>query len=147
LRFFKLNPNPDKSLPLARAERLWLALYQSGDFSRGWNHNRFKAVRDWLSSLGHILWHDNRYCLGKACRWEITDEFMALLDEYAAQVESGGQSKPSFSYTAKGPGQFLVPVFSCLFEQPPDTGFISPRVLGDLMHRVDNFYETLATAG
>src|SRR5262249_196744 len=54
LRFFTDNRNPDGSLPQRRVQELWAALYDAGDFTRPWNHDRWKAIRDWVSEMGWV---------------------------------------------------------------------------------------------
>jgi hypothetical protein len=61
LRHFKADGNFDKSLPCRRVAELWTGLYEAGDIDRGWNHHRWKVIRDFLSARGHIDWTDNRY--------------------------------------------------------------------------------------
>ena len=88
LRHFKADGNCDKTLPCRRVEELWAGLYESGDVDRGWNHHRWKVIRDFLSAQGHIDWTDHRYeppisggtdqkksNRGIACKWSISDEY------------------------------------------------------------------------
>lgn len=104
LRHFKADVNLDKSLPCRRVAELWTGLYKAGDIDRGWNHHRWKVIRDFLSARGHIDWTDHRYehpsmvkdehgkwcrqkdnngkrSRGIACKWVITDEYDHRLEQ------------------------------------------------------------------
>jgi hypothetical protein len=90
MRFFKQNPNEDGSLPTARVQKLWEALYDSGDVTRPWNHHRWKVIRDRMSMWGLLDWTDNKYepgqfvggqwKPGRACKFEVTDGFFTVLE-------------------------------------------------------------------
>lgn len=72
-----IKPRPDDSLPVRAVGRLWEEVYLAGDFSRPWNHHRFKAIRDLLSRHGHIDWVDFRFQnlpqrKGRSCRWRLS---------------------------------------------------------------------------
>jgi hypothetical protein len=72
-----IKPKPDDSLPVRAVGRLWEEVYLAGDFSRPWNHHRFKAIRDMISRHGHIDWVDFRFQnlphrKGRCCRWQIS---------------------------------------------------------------------------
>jgi len=72
-----MKPRPDDSLPVRAIGRLWEEVYIAGDFSRPWNHHRFKAIRDLCSQHGHIDWIDHRFQnlperKGRCCRWQIS---------------------------------------------------------------------------
>lgn len=67
LKFFTENMNPDGSLPWARFEKLWNAVYESGDIDRAFQSNRFAVMRNYLSSLGLIEWADASYKIGQVC--------------------------------------------------------------------------------
>ena len=64
LRFFTLNMNSDGSLPAKRWKKMWQALFEAGDINRAFCPQRFKAIRDFLSSLQLLDWRDRSYCLG-----------------------------------------------------------------------------------
>jgi hypothetical protein len=116
LRFFTANPNVDGSLPGDRAEELWTALYDAGDFARPWNHHRWKAIRDWMSSMGWIDWLDHRYQNGtgrgdgQACKWRLHDDFMLQLDWLALHHEEGVASFMDTRVIQRGPGEPLKPL-------------------------------------
>jgi hypothetical protein len=79
-----IKPRPDDSLPVRAVGRLWEEVYLSGDFSRPWNHHRFKAIRDLLSQHGHIDSVDFRFQYvperkGRCCRWQVSDELSSAL--------------------------------------------------------------------
>lgn len=131
LRFFHANPNPDGSLPTARAEGMWTGLYSAGDVQRPWNHHRWEAVRNFLSAEGHINWIDHRYEYGRtvegryvkgvACKFTITEAFAAALERITSvsTTVAGSPGGASFVGTAinaikklvpkRGAGRFLVP--------------------------------------
>ncbi len=67
LRFFSENMNPDGSLPFARFEKFWNAVFECGDIDRGFQTNRFCVIRNYLSSLGLIEWEDASYKIGHVC--------------------------------------------------------------------------------
>jgi hypothetical protein len=100
LKFIKENENPDGSLPQARVEKLWQALYREGDVDRGWNKKRWPVIRDTMSRWGLLDWIDNRYQpgyflgdkwqAGVACKWGITDGFYEVLT--AEGSSNGGAS-------------------------------------------------------
>jgi len=103
LKYFKENQNCDKSLPCRRVAALWTALFEAGDVDRGWNHHRWKVIRDFLSERGHIDWTDHRYeqsstgqngektSKGIACKWEISDEYVYCLEKIN-EMNKGGTS-------------------------------------------------------
>ena len=71
-----IKPKADDSLPVRAVGRLWEEVYRAGDFSRPWNHHRFKAIRDLCSKHGHVDWLDFRFQHlpgegGRCCRWQI----------------------------------------------------------------------------
>jgi hypothetical protein len=79
LRFFTNNMNEDGTLPCARFEGFWKALYQAGDIERAFNPKRFARIRNHLSSLavdGEVLleWEDKTYIIGRRCK--VTDEIL-----------------------------------------------------------------------
>ncbi len=96
LRFFSLNMNADGSLPVERWKKMWQALFEAGDIGRAFCPQRFKVIRDHLSSLGLLDWKDQTYCLGgydqegeyhkgRACKWQASDWLMEMLEEPAEQ--------------------------------------------------------------
>jgi len=128
LRSFKKKPNPDGSLPSKRVKEMWVGLFEVGDVSRSWNQRRWKVIRDFLSSKGHIHWIDRRYQYGQvingefvpgiACKFSITSEFADLLDTVAevADVVTSSRGGASFRDTTaarftpkQGDGRFLIP--------------------------------------
>ena len=116
LRFFTANPNPDGSLPQRRVQELWTALYEAGDFSRPWNHHRWKAIRDWLSEMGWLDWQDHRYQIGtgrgdgQACKWRLHVDFMLELDWMALHHEERAASFMDTCVIQRGPGEPLKPL-------------------------------------
>jgi hypothetical protein len=116
LRFFMENRNPDGSLPQRRVQELWTALHEAGDFSRPWNHHRWKAIRDWMSEMGWLEWQDHRYQIGtgrgngQACKWRLHEDFVQLLDEFVLYNEEGKASFVDTRVLQRGQGKSLKPV-------------------------------------
>jgi hypothetical protein len=86
LRFFTNNMNENGTLPWARFEGLWTALYQAGDIERAFNPKRFAAIRNHLSSRvvdGETLldWEDETYSAGQACKWRASEKLMRLIEQ------------------------------------------------------------------
>lgn len=130
LRHFKTDPNGDGSLPTRRVGELWTGMFLAGDVQRGWNHHRWKVIRDFLSARGHIDWTEYRYEYetvvldedgkkdvkksqrGIACKWGISAEF----DDHLAFFVACNAGEASFVDTKKcnlvppqGKGQNLKP--------------------------------------
>ena len=128
LRFFMENRNPDGSLPQRRVQELWKALYEAGDFTRPWNHHRWKAIRNWLSEMGWLEWQDHRYQIGtgrgdgQACKWRPHEDFVQLLDELVLHHEIGGASFVDTGVITRGQGQPLTPV-RCWLKQAESADF------------------------
>ncbi len=116
LRFFTENRNPDGSLPQRRVQELWAALYEAGDFTRPWNHHRWKAIRDWMSQMGWLDWKDHRYQIGtgrgdgQACKWRLHEDFVQHLDWLALHQEGGGASFVDTGVPQRGDGEPLKPL-------------------------------------
>jgi hypothetical protein len=86
LRFFTNNMNENGTLPWARFEGLWAALYRAGDVERAFNPKRFAAIRNHLSSLvvdGEALleWEDETYSAGQACKWRASEKLMRMIEQ------------------------------------------------------------------
>ena len=64
VKFFTNNMNKDGSLPVNRWRNLWNALFEAGDLNRAFCPQRFKAIRDYFSSLGLLDWADEKYWVG-----------------------------------------------------------------------------------
>src|SRR5262249_48022832 len=93
LRFFTRNMNENGTLPWARFEGLWTALFQAGDVERGFNPKRFAAIRNHLSSLvveGEALleWEDKTYSVGQACKWRASEKLMQMIEEEREETSS-----------------------------------------------------------
>jgi hypothetical protein len=93
LRFFTNNMNNNGTLPWARFEVLWAALYHTGDVERAFNPKRFAAVRNHLSSLvvdGEVLleWEDETYSAGRACKWRASEKLMNMLEQEREETSS-----------------------------------------------------------
>ena len=117
-RFFKTNMNVDGTLPVRRVAAFWNELHACGQAERPFNFRRYKAVQNYLSENGHVLWEDHRYerpegeQKGVACKWRITDHFFGLLDLAA---EQGGASFVVTEEFKKGTGEHKTPT-PCLIE-------------------------------
>ena len=81
---------PNGALPEARWIGMWTSLHRCEDIDRAWCHKRFKAIRDWLSSLGLLDWQDKTYVVGwydedgvyhkgRAAKWRFSAELMEML--------------------------------------------------------------------
>jgi hypothetical protein len=93
LRFFTNNMNENGTLPWARFEGLWNALYLAGDVQRAFNPKRFASIRNHLSSLvvdGEALleWEDETYSAGRACKWRATEKLMEMIEEEREETSS-----------------------------------------------------------
>jgi hypothetical protein len=106
-----IKPKPDDSLPVRAVGRLWEEVYLAGDFSRPWNHHRFKAIRDLLSRHGHIDWVDFRFQnlperKGRCCRWHTSFMLRGLLSSLmggttVVDTAAGLPDGPHESHTPK----------------------------------------------
>ena len=78
------------ALPEARWIGMWTSLHRCEDINRAWCHKRFKAIRDWLSSLGLLKWEDETFVVGwydedgvyhkgRAAKWRFSAELMEML--------------------------------------------------------------------
>lgn len=103
LKFFKKNKNKDNTTPTKRAMNLWKALYKANEIKRGWNHHRWKEMRNILSKEGMIKWIDNRYQIGNktsrtegiSCKWEISEKmYMYLAKSEKSKQASFVDTKP-----------------------------------------------------
>jgi hypothetical protein len=111
LKFFSENMNADGSLPVERWKKMWTSLYEAGDVSRAFCPQRFKAIRDFLSSLQLLDWKDRSYCLGwydqngeyhkgTACKWQASGELIEMLEAPAKQADYDvGGRRTSFIWT------------------------------------------------
>ena len=93
LGFFTRNMNENGTLPWARYERFWSALFQSGDVERAFNAKRFAAIRNHLSALvvdGEVLleWEDETYSMGRACKWHASARLMEMIEEEREEASS-----------------------------------------------------------
>lgn len=101
LRFFRGNMNENGTLPYARFEGLWTALFRAGDIDRAFNPKRFAAIRNHLSSLlvdGEALleWEDETFTLGRACKWRASEKLMELIEQEQEKEEtSTAETRPT----------------------------------------------------
>ena len=93
VRFFTRNMNDNGTLPWARFEKLWNALFLASDVERAFNAKRFAAIRNHLSSLvvdGAVLleWEDETYGMGQACKWRASEKLMEMMSEEKEETSS-----------------------------------------------------------
>lgn len=113
LKYCDAHPNKKGTNPYKRHAALWSILYEQGVADHKYNHNRYKAIRDYYSSIGLINWVDCRHYpgpdgTGMACKWSF-----ALSED---------QEKEAISVK----GAFLVPVLVTPWayqHEPPLTCF------------------------
>ncbi len=90
LRFFSENMNTDGSMPVRRWKKMWQALFEAGDINRAFCPQRFKVIRDHLSSLQLLDWQDETYRIGwfdedgeyhkgKSSKWHASERLMGML--------------------------------------------------------------------
>ena len=93
---------------------------RAGVFDDGWNHARYKAVRDYLSQKGWIKWEDCTHRQGIACKWQVDPklvaEVMSILKPEASAVSAEEEDSPfplvldlHFSSSEQGPNAHQVP--------------------------------------
>jgi len=126
LKFFTKNMNADGSLPTKRWMNLWSSLYGAGDVDRAFCPQRFKAMRDFVSSLGLLDWEDETYSIGilyndgeykkgQACKWRGSEQLMAMLEvEPEATLDKGEEGRAPFIRTD------LLQVIQSLTQRPPE---------------------------
>ena len=133
--FFTKNMNPNGTMPTRRWASMWKALFGEGDVVRAWDHKRFAAIRNLLSSLGLIAWTDASYSLGykrgdvqvKGCaaKWQFSEELMAKLaeaEEVASSGVNGGKEKhPLWEQSLRTWASELI--------QTPETETIRPHLV------------------
>jgi hypothetical protein len=105
-----IKPRPDDSLPVRAVGRLWEEVYLAGDFTRPWNHHRYKAIRDLLSRHGHVDWVDFRFQhlpegKGRCCRWKISFALRSVL----LSLRGGTTVVDTADRLPDGPHEFHTP--------------------------------------
>jgi hypothetical protein len=86
--------NADGSMPTARIEANWQALYESGGVERPFNPKRYACLRDYLSRKGLLDWQDESYLphllstdgKGKAAKWRAGERLLAMIEEERTSV-------------------------------------------------------------
>jgi hypothetical protein len=105
-----LRPNADGTNPAARHKGFVKRLNEAGVYEYGWQPNRYKCVRDYLSSQGGIDWECERHQPGRggyACKWQVDE----VLREQVFAVLSGDNNTLTDLVNSKNyTGMFLVPV-------------------------------------
>jgi len=99
LRFCNQNPNTDGSMPTERVKSLWEGLYRREYTDRGWDHHRYKVLRDWLSKNGFIAWEEEDYIVGRevngffqkgqAAKWSASERLLEMLEDQSIVVDDG----------------------------------------------------------
>jgi hypothetical protein len=97
-------------MPVRAVGRLWEEVYLAGDFSRPWNHHRFKAIRDLLSLHGRVDWVDFRFQnlperKGHCCRWQLGFMLRSTLTSFMGETTVVDTSAP----LPDGPHAFHTP--------------------------------------
>ena len=88
--------NQDGSMPVKRWKKMWQALFGAGDINRAFCPQRFKVIRDHLSSLQLLDWQDETYRIGwfdedgeyhkgKSSKWQASERLMGMLQGTAEQ--------------------------------------------------------------
>ena len=128
LKFFTEHMNQDGSLPAKRWRNMWKALFEAGDVSRAFCPQRFKAIRDHLSSLQLLDWKDETYQIGwydedgeyhkgLACKWQASEQLIGMLEEPVEQaLDNDGGREASFVRT-----KLLSTLQSIVLLTPEDT--------------------------
>jgi hypothetical protein len=108
------------ALPVRQIGNLWQAAFKSGDFTRPFNHHRFKAMRDMLSEHGHIDWIEHRFFNfpeesgkkkrdGWCCKWRLGTLLRGVLDSLKYTPPTSVDTPESIP---DGPHEFHAPTFS-----------------------------------
>lgn len=142
LKKFSENPYPNGAMPTQRFIGYWTQLFESEEVGRLFNEKRFRAIRDWLSSLGLIDWqdpnyekgwhdHDGNYHKGRAAKWRASDVLLEILEipeEKQAEGEEG-----------EHPIDTTLTLFAKNLTRQPDSETIRPieRVVIPLWRRDD----------
>jgi len=140
LRFFTNHMNKDGTLPTARFEALWTALYDCGDIKRAWNAKRYAAIRNRLSGLSVddaklLTWEDETFCMGRACKWRASAALLSLttpqvmepsIKEFLSSLSSldfdSNYVRPLWSTKLK----LLIPQLAALAKQEKGTAIVLP---------------------
>ena len=80
--------NSDGSLPTNRIKGFWNALYKGGETERAFVPRRYKATRDFLDAASGIDWKSHHYTTGVACKWQLTEEMMGLVEACGEEKEN-----------------------------------------------------------
>jgi hypothetical protein len=85
------DQNRDGTLPMARLQGMWTALYAAGDIARQYHHQRAAACRNLLSDRGLVEWENEWYtpgrmgdqgqvAKGKATEWRASQKLITLVE-------------------------------------------------------------------
>ena len=74
------NMNADGSMPTKRIRGFWDAMWEAGETDRAFIPRRYKATRDFLDAAGAISWKSNHYTLGIACKWQLTEDMVGVIE-------------------------------------------------------------------
>jgi hypothetical protein len=73
--------NADGSMPTRRIQALWESMYQVGDIQRQWNPARYSAARNLIEEYEGIVWEDQGYTFGRACKWKLNQKVMDYIKD------------------------------------------------------------------
>jgi hypothetical protein len=142
LEFCTQNPNPDGSMPTARVNGLWDALYKSRAICRGWDNGRYAAMRNFLSGLGALDWTDEDYVVGRleyghwkkgvAAKWCLSAETMQTLADYRRWDEQCNEEENTLaSFMSSGIINFVRALRMCSWgETIKPVEALVPRLYG-----------------
>ncbi|WP_152054483.1 hypothetical protein, partial [Tautonia marina] len=104
------NPNEGNALPQARIEGLWHSTRAAGYHDLPWCHNRWAAIKSYLSTHGWLTWVDSGYIAGaviegkfvkgRCQRWAPSEALLCLLageeivDSQGEVVWEAGEEEP-----------------------------------------------------
>ena len=83
--FCTLNMNADGSLPTNRIKGFWDVMYEAGETERAFIPRRYKAARDFLDAAGAINWKSNAYTVRMACKWQLTEDMVGVIECFYTQ--------------------------------------------------------------
>lgn len=87
------NKWDDKQAATGRAKALWDRLYQEGYFTRAWDSEKWKLLRDTIVDAGFITLLDERYWFtpgehsGKAMEWHLNEDIQVQFADLEKKVE------------------------------------------------------------
>ena len=91
-----LKPNADGGNPVVRHRRFYESLTSAGVFVERYRFEKYKAVRDYLSRQGAVVWRDETYTpgsgglTGQAMKWKLDE---ALVGRMMAILKGSGEEE------------------------------------------------------